>query len=292
MKKLLLSLLAFGSIYSASAQAPLVNGDFEAAFQTSPYPNYNLTSGWGGGIYKSETTSPGQALQSLKLETVLDPSLNAAFTANGGGFATDTLPGFAIQEANGDASTWQGATVSFMFKHDSISLDTAVFLVQIYDTLQAGWSDDVLLNEGFFAVSNNVATWTTQTMTLDAIPNATGTPNQIYIIATTSYGAFLTGTTTPALGNTLWIDDVKRLSGAGIEEKAISTVKVFPNPANDVLNIQADGEVSNITITSLEGKVVKTTTDTTIDVSTLNAGVYIYSVVVNGEVKTGNFVKK
>lgn len=287
MKKLLLSLFAFGSLFSASAQ--FLNGNFEAAI-TNPqanFPNYSSTTGWGGGIYKKEQTNPGQALQSVKISNVIDAPLNTAF---GNVFPTDTLPGFIIQTVDGPAATWQGATISFMYKNQAVGGDTSAFVVQIYDTLAAGATDDVILNEGYFQTTANVTTWTTTTMTLAPIQGATGTPNQIFIVGTSSVGA-LFGTKTPVSGNTFWLDDVKKLSGAGIDENIASSVKVYPNPTNDVLNIKADGEISNVTITTLDGKVVKSGSASTVNVSELTSGMYIYQVTVNGNVSTGNFVK-
>lgn len=288
MKKLLLSIFALGSIYSASAQtAPLVNGDFEATITAnSSFPNYSSTQGWGGGIYKSETAAPGQLLQSVKLESVYDAALNSAF---GGAFASDTLPGFIQQSVDGNTAAYIGGVMSFKYKNITSAADTAIIFVEVYDTLAAGFNDDVLLAQGVFATSDAAATWTDATISIDADPAATGTANQLFIIATSSYGG-LTGSSTPVLGNAFYLDDLK-LSLAGVKENAASTVKVYPNPANDVLNIKVDGEISNVTITTLDGKVVSSTATSTVNVASLTAGLYIYQVTANGKVSTGNFVK-
>ncbi len=288
MKKLLLSIFALGSIYSASAQtAPLVNGDFEATITAnSTFPNYSSTQGWGGGIYKSEAALPGQLLQSAKLETVYDAALNSAF---GGAFASDTLPGFIQQSVDGNTAAYLDGVLNFKFKNTSNGLDTAILFVEVYDTLLAGSTDDVLLAQGVFAITDAVANWTDASVTIASDPAATGTANQLFILATSSYGG-LTGSSTPVLGNAFYLDDLK-LSLAGVKENAASTVKVYPNPANDVLNIKADGEISNVTITTLDGKVVSSTATSTVNVASLTAGLYIYQVTANGKVSTGNFVK-
>jgi hypothetical protein len=57
------------------------------------------------------------------------------------------------------------------------------------------------------------------------------------------------------------------------------------------LNISANGEISNVVISTLDGKVMKTTNESSVDVSEFTSGMYIYQVTVNGKVSTGNFVK-
>jgi hypothetical protein len=68
--------------------------------------------------------------------------------------------------------------------------------------------------------------------------------------------------------------------------------RVYPNPANDELNFIVNGKISSITINTLDGKVVKTATSSTVDVSVLSSGMYIYHVNVDGKIATGNFVKQ
>jgi len=79
---------------------------------------------------------------------------------------------------------------------------------------------------------------------------------------------------------------------AGIEENKLAT-SAYPNPATDVLNIEMNGEtIESVNITTLEGKVVSTATSGTINISELNAGMYIYNLTtVSGKISTGNFVK-
>jgi len=80
---------------------------------------------------------------------------------------------------------------------------------------------------------------------------------------------------------------------ASIEENKLAT-SAYPNPATDVLNIEMNGEtIESVNITTLEGKIVATSTVGTINISDLNAGMYIYNLTtVSGKISTGNFVKK
>jgi len=78
---------------------------------------------------------------------------------------------------------------------------------------------------------------------------------------------------------------------AGINENVIST-SVYPNPANTELNIKTTEDITSVVVTTTDGKTVVTGTSSNINVSELNAGMYIYQVTtVSGKIGTGNFVK-
>lgn len=77
----------------------------------------------------------------------------------------------------------------------------------------------------------------------------------------------------------------------GLNENVISA-SVYPNPANDVLNIKTTEDVASVVITTTDGKVVATSNTTNVNVASLKAGMYIYQVTtVSGKVGTGNFAK-
>jgi len=78
---------------------------------------------------------------------------------------------------------------------------------------------------------------------------------------------------------------------AGLNENVIDAV-VYPNPANNVLNIQAKEDLSSITVTTMDGKVVATSTTSSVNVAELSSGIYMYeAVTVSGKVARGNFAK-
>ncbi|MCF8372458.1 MAG: T9SS type A sorting domain-containing protein [Bacteroidales bacterium] len=80
----------------------------------------------------------------------------------------------------------------------------------------------------------------------------------------------------------------------GIEESSIDDVKIYPNPAQDLLYIDNTGN-SSIYIYNLVGELVKSIDKadyfTTINIEGLAAGSYIISVVKNNEVVTKKFSK-
>jgi len=75
-------------------------------------------------------------------------------------------------------------------------------------------------------------------------------------------------------------------------EENVASASVYPNPANDVINFEVSEEIASIVITSLEGKVIATTTNTTLNVSDFNSGMYLYTLnTVSGKVANGSFTK-
>lgn len=79
----------------------------------------------------------------------------------------------------------------------------------------------------------------------------------------------------------------------GINEETISEIKVSPNPAVNVLNITTDEQIISGTIYSINGAMVKTTGDAaTIDVSDLDAGMYILTVQTDQGTTQTRFIKE
>lgn len=79
---------------------------------------------------------------------------------------------------------------------------------------------------------------------------------------------------------------------AGIDENVITT-SVYPNPANDVLNIVASEEIATVSIVALDGKVVANASSSSVNVAELKSGMYIYEVTTtSGKVARDTFMKK
>lgn len=81
---------------------------------------------------------------------------------------------------------------------------------------------------------------------------------------------------------------------AGLNATTIEA-NVYPNPANDVLNVSASTEVSTVSIIGMDGKVIISNdvnaTTTAVNVADLTAGVYIYEVVTANGIVRNTFVK-
>jgi Protein of unknown function (DUF3500)/Secretion system C-terminal sorting domain len=109
--------------------------------------------------------------------------------------------------------------------------------------------------------------------------------------------------------HTVWRDHVSDygvdLSGSSVDDLGISDVrfaskiKVYPNPATDILNISNDLNFSNATlyITDLTGRAILkktsvTGTSATINLSSLSDGTYLVRIEDNGKSTTSKFIKK
>lgn len=76
----------------------------------------------------------------------------------------------------------------------------------------------------------------------------------------------------------------------------VSNVKLYPNPTSNVLNIESVGTIQNIAIFNVLGQEVvnKSTNESSIrlDVSGLNAGVYVVKTIIDGKVSSTKFIKE
>ena len=95
----------------------------------------------------------------------------------------------------------------------------------------------------------------------------------------------------------LLLDDISvvKTLAAGIGENKIVS-SVYPNPANDVLNIELQETIATVSILSIDGKLISTQTvndvSTAVDVQSLPAGLYTYKVTaVKGNILVNNFIK-
>lgn len=77
-----------------------------------------------------------------------------------------------------------------------------------------------------------------------------------------------------------------------LTEESLVVASVYPNPASDVLNIKSAEVVKSVSVVTMDGKVLLTSTSTSIDISNLSAGTYVYIVsTVSGSTAIGNFTK-
>jgi hypothetical protein len=84
-----------------------------------------------------------------------------------------------------------------------------------------------------------------------------------------------------------WLNGEPQLS---VEELS-NDLTVYPNPVTDKLNV-SDEDLQEWTVYTSEGKKIRTTTSSSMDVSALNSGIYFYNILLkDGTVKTGNFIK-
>jgi hypothetical protein len=74
---------------------------------------------------------------------------------------------------------------------------------------------------------------------------------------------------------------------------SLSDFKMYPNPANSILNINSSEEISSVEIYSIEGKRVLASQNTQVDVSHLTSGIYLVKITTNAnKVGTKKLVKQ
>lgn len=79
----------------------------------------------------------------------------------------------------------------------------------------------------------------------------------------------------------------------GTENLTVSTLKVYPNPTNSILNIQTDQPIDSITITDISGRTttVQSSVKDGIDVSNLSDGIYFIAVKTDNGFFREKFIK-
>lgn len=82
----------------------------------------------------------------------------------------------------------------------------------------------------------------------------------------------------------------------GINDQEVAAFSLYPNPANDVLHISAEGNIDTIKIYNTLGQLVVTQTvneaTTTIDIATLSKGVYLVHIVSGAKESALKFIKE
>ena len=97
----------------------------------------------------------------------------------------------------------------------------------------------------------------------------------------------------------VYVDNIylhKNTTSLSIDSFTASKVKLYPNPTSNVLNIESVGTIQNIAIYNVLGQEVmnKLTNQTlvSLDVSGLNAGVYVIKTAIDGTVSSTKFIKE
>ena len=99
--------------------------------------------------------------------------------------------------------------------------------------------------------------------------------------------------------NNYWLDnlvfDLGPFVTVGTDDFSANNFSVYPNPVQDVLNIRTSNTVDAIAVYDVLGKLVLATTpdaiSPTMDMSSLNSGVYLVKVTIDGASKTVKVVK-
>jgi hypothetical protein len=102
------------------------------------------------------------------------------------------------------------------------------------------------------------------------------------------------GMNTPAF---FCLDNIDLTIFDNVEELTQNNFSFFPNPASNVLNINSENNLEQVSITDMSGRTIKTinnsnTNQLKVDVFDLSAGVYFIQVVSNGVPQIQKFIKQ
>jgi uncharacterized protein YjdB len=137
--------------------------------------------------------------------------------------------------------------------------------------------------------TNQTVTWTTSDSTIanvatDGTVTAVANGN-VTITATSNDGSATTDTISLTISGQ-----------TGISTVTIGKLNIFPNPVSKILNIANVADIKKVEIINALGLVMKTEKpglhDTTIDVESLNPGIYIVRAVTSKGIYVNTFVKK
>lgn len=291
MIKKLLSLSAMAALVSTTVVAQ-TNMGFETWGPTTTSPSD--PTGWGTfniGNFGApdnttqETTDPGAGSISAKLVTA---------TGYAALLGQDTIPGLVA--LNGDllggnalggvAYTSKPTSVDLLFKSAPLGGDSCLFLAQLqhYDV---GSGTTITDAQAYLLINTSVPTWTSYNAVFTYF--TTDTPDTLIMYGLSSF--FNTGSL-PTPGSTFWVDDLVINGGTtGVQQNVTSgnRIAAYPNPASSSIKIALnDTKATNIKITDITGKVVKTenvmSNVVNVNIENLPVGLYIYQVMNNNDV--------
>ena len=257
------------------AQVP--NGGFESWTDMGPYDdptnwvtlNYVTT---GFGVLTCEQGTPGApGNYFVKLTTKDIPGLgvyNGSIISGGSLFAPTGFPiSFRPEALTGN---WQ---------HLELGADSSRILV-FFSKWDAGAQTTDYLGAGNVDITGSQTSWQGFSIPIywDDYWDDTTIPDTATIFMYSS--AYLY----PEVGSYLYVDDLAFSGNVGVEElnNAGPVINVYPSPANDVLHVDAHDAMSEVSIRTMSGTIVRDQApwmdQVTMDLTGLDAGAYVVQV--------------
>lgn len=284
-------IFSFGQVTVTSDVTHTYNGwmhVFNLSGGAKDTPNFN--SAWGVASLKTTITSAGTGGFTNGAIT-LQPNFNGYADNPGDAFWRDNNgagPGGnkwmeAITYVEYAANTYPGGDLTFKADINSNTLDSGYTAIAFIKTLDP--------NNGHATVIN-------QTVPLGTTgSNFTVTATGINTAHIVQYGFVIEGINAnpaneTALGSVIVTPDTTVL---GVGDVVDSSFSVYPNPINDIIEIRAAQAVHHVRIHDLTGKEVLRAAPNqahfTLNTSALGKGVYLLSVVSDGNESTAKLVK-
>jgi hypothetical protein len=136
-----------------------------------------------------------------------------------------------------------------------------------------------------------------QTLEFDFANNVSGNPLDItknYDKATIFFNFGVAGSVAGL--KTYYFDDVKFVSALSNAKFNISSIKMYPNPVNNSLTIEANSTIERVSVYNVLGQEVMSTSPksnaTTLQTSELQKGVYMVTTEIDGNISTSKIIKE
>lgn len=243
-------------------------------FDNTPEQGYLWYSDWGIDDIKTERHTDTNTV-------VLFPNYNVysatdAYWANGDQ-GNKIMQGMSYVLDD----TLLGQNITFTGQVTSYTISSGYTVYAFTKTLDANWG---LLNESIAPI--------TSTGTFAVTSDSDNYPGAAHV----QYGFSVRGlNANPAFMEQLGNVVIGALPAATAQFDK-NSIKVYPNPASNVLNITAQDIVSNIQVYNVMGQQVISLTpnnvNSAVNVSALTAGVYMVNTTVNGKTTTTKFIKQ
>lgn len=285
MTKVLVFILSISLFSIVSAQSNL---DFEDGRNKD-----NVFPSWQNA---TDATEYGAPLNLIKYNHYKDRDVYAriktVYWENGNRYGLDTLAGTLLQQAEID---YRPSSVSFKYRSFPMQGDEILFGLQLtsYNHI---YDSTIVVAEAFFNSNEVQSEWTDELLNIHYYSKHL--PDSIHIIATSSaninYGDGSHGYA--KVGSEFHLDDIEISGIEFADEETLPSyyVNVFPNPAKSYINVDSNSpDVESIEVYDINGKLVlkskiRASEKTTIDISMLNSGTYIYKVTGTNTVITTN----
>ena len=147
-------------------------------------------------------------------------------------------------------------------------------------------NNDASLNREIDVVNTVANAWEELTFTFPGIVNANNYKRVVFFFNFNSPGA----------GESYYFDDVKLNINLSLQNFSNDKINIFPNPANDLITISSDKLIEAISLYNVLGQEVISSrpnnNNQTIDIASLNSGVYIVKTTIAGVTSSSRIVKK
>ncbi len=299
MKKPLLFLSMLGLSLAGSSQTVIFEDNFDSyvpdlgvAEQSSEWDTWDGSAAVDGAVSSVVAYSGANSakIEGMATDLVLPigPFSSGKYDIKFKMYLTDLGGYFNVMHAWTTApNTWEWAVDVFFGADGTVTWvtggapggDTSVALNEWFDVQITA---DLDMDMGYIYINGDmVNSWQW------SLNNADGTPGENILAAADFFGTNDSG------GDGLYyIDDVQLIQSTGVytEEVNAASIAMWPNPANDLLNIAlpSTSQSANVQIFDARGRVVANTLVTTtiqnIDINTLEAGIYTVRVVCGEQV--------